>query len=170
MLVQVFTTNLGLAAQSTERAGDKFQRTSRPMGLEVFADQFSATPQGAGEGDVGADFEVPTSYEPVLSLKVAPFTTNDTLGTLLPGVGLHLTTEHFGFAVIGAVQLDVRAALVVCKREMAVILTDLELSLAAMLFVGTVDRRPSCLPVSERLWRSQYCDSEGSCCFSYTIY
>ena len=74
------------------------------MGLEVFAGQFSATPQEAEEGEGGARFDVVTNYQLVLSLKLAPLTTNDTLGTLLPSVGLHLTTEHFGFAVIRAVQ------------------------------------------------------------------
>ena len=71
------------------------------------------TPLGR-EGGGGARFDVVTSSELVLSSAVAPLTTDDT----------------------GAVQLDVRATLVVVKREMALVLTDLEPALQPCCLLG----------------------------------
>ena len=138
---------LGLAAQPTERAEDRLQGTGRAMRLEVFSDQFSATPPRAWEGEGGTVVDMVSNYIIVLPFKITQLTTDSTHGTLLPYMGLHVTTKHFGFTVIGAVQLDIGAPFGVGNREMALMLTDLDLSLAAMVFVGTVGLQLSHLPV-----------------------
>ena len=147
MLVQIFTTNLGLAAQPTERAKDRLQGTGRAMRLEVFSDQFSPTPQGAGEGEGGALVDMVSSYILVLSHKITQIAAGSTPGTLLLYVELHFATKHSGSTVIGAVQLNIGAPFAVGSREMALILTDLDLCLTAMSFVRTVDLQLSNLPV-----------------------
>ena len=104
------------------------------MGLEIFADQFSATPQGAVEREGGARFEVLTSYVLVLSLDVAPLTTYD-FSRVWVSISPRNTLALQSLGQSSRTQ-EQPLQLVVGKREMAVILTILSSALQPCCLLG----------------------------------
>lgn len=85
-------------------------------------------------------------YELVFSLHLTVTAQVRTFGTLLLDMPWRLTTEHLSRAVIRAGHLDIQTAFAIGGGKMISILTDLELCIAAMLFVGAVDLEFSDLP------------------------
>ena len=146
VLLQVFMNDINLAAQPTERAGYRPQRTCISMGFQPFPHQFLPTPQRTREGEHGTPINVFPCNELILSYTVAQTAVDRSPGTLCLSVFLHLTSKYNSFAFIWAGQCDVQASIVVGSRDMVSILSYLELFLAAMLSVGAVDLQLSNLP------------------------